>query len=242
MGRKEQRERERKKAAKGSHALSGFGFLPRKRSWSDGDLNATATSQRQLVEEDSSSRSSRQLQEQDEGSSLQSSSSTQVSVKLIVIFVPAGPQNVSPVLNGLARLRATAKFQITPAAELVIFGNLFLFHFLVCLHVEGDFVFSFLLPFGTSSRTPLQVRPPLTETRQNQQAAPACSKVIRRTISGRFFKTFFSASVLESHPENDIGALFQNLFQRQRARKSSGERYRGAFSKPKSRGVSEGCR
>ena len=81
MGRKELalRERERKKAAKGSHALSGFGFLPIKRSWSDGDLNATATSQRQLVEEDSSSRSSRQLQEQDEGSSLQSFSSTQMS-------------------------------------------------------------------------------------------------------------------------------------------------------------------
>ena len=79
MGRKEQRERERKKAAKGSYALSGFGFLPKKRSWSDGDLNVTATSQRQLVEEDSSSRSSRQLQEQDEGSSLQTSSSTQVS-------------------------------------------------------------------------------------------------------------------------------------------------------------------
>ena len=58
MGRKEQRERERKKAAKGSYALSGFGFLPKKRSWSDGDLVATATSQRQLVEEDSSSRSS----------------------------------------------------------------------------------------------------------------------------------------------------------------------------------------
>ena len=67
MGRKEQRERERKKAAKGSCALSGFGFLPKKRSWSGGDLNATATSQRQLVEEDSSSRSSRQLQEQDVG-------------------------------------------------------------------------------------------------------------------------------------------------------------------------------
>ena len=85
MGRKEQRERERKKAAKackGSYALSGFGFLPKRRLWSDGDLNATATSQRQLVEEDSSSRSSRQLQEQDEGSSLQSSSATQVSVKL----------------------------------------------------------------------------------------------------------------------------------------------------------------
>ena len=56
------------------------GFLPKKRSWSDGDLNATATSQRQLVEEDSSSQSSRQLQEQDEGSSLQSSSAAQVSV------------------------------------------------------------------------------------------------------------------------------------------------------------------
>ena len=62
VGQKEQRERERKKAAKGpgSHALSGFGFLPKKRSWSDGDLNATATNQRQLVEEDSSSRSSLQ--------------------------------------------------------------------------------------------------------------------------------------------------------------------------------------
>ena len=117
MGRKEQRERERKKAAKGSYALSGFGFLPKKRSWSDGDLNATATSQRQLVEEDSSSRSSRQLQEQEEGSSLQTSSSTQVSVKLMVIFVPAGPQNVSPVLNDLAWLRVTAKFQITPACD-----------------------------------------------------------------------------------------------------------------------------
>ena len=66
IGQKEQRERERKKAAKASCALSGFGFLPKKRPWSDGDLNATATSQRQLVEEDSSSRSSRQLQEQDE--------------------------------------------------------------------------------------------------------------------------------------------------------------------------------
>ena len=82
MGRKEQRERERKEAAKGSYALSGFDFLPKKRSWSDGDLNATATSQRQLVKDDSSSRSPRQLQEQDEGSSLQSSSATQVSVKL----------------------------------------------------------------------------------------------------------------------------------------------------------------
>ena len=109
MGRKEQRERERKKAAKGSHALSGFGFLPKKRSWSDGDLNATATSQRQLVEEDSSSRSSRQLQEQDEGSSLQSSSSTQVSVKLIVIFVPAGPQNVSHTPTSKKQSKCTAE-------------------------------------------------------------------------------------------------------------------------------------
>ena len=68
MGQKEQRERERKKAAiaKGSYALSGFDCLPKKRPWSDGDLNATATSQRWLVEEDSSSRSSHQLQEQDE--------------------------------------------------------------------------------------------------------------------------------------------------------------------------------
>ena len=135
MGRKEQRERERKKAAKESHALSGFGFLPKKRSWSDGDLNATATSQRQLVEEDSSSRSSLQLQEQDEGSSLQSCSSTKVSVKLIVIFVPAGLQNVSPVLNGLARLRATAKWQITPACDFreSILIPFFFFFWFVCM-------------------------------------------------------------------------------------------------------------
>ena len=76
------RERKKLKAEKGSYALSGFGFSPKKRSWSDGDLNATATSQRQLVEEDSSSQSSRQLQEQDEGSSFQSSSATRMSVKL----------------------------------------------------------------------------------------------------------------------------------------------------------------
>ena len=44
MGRKEQRERERKEAAKGSYALSGFDFLPKKRSWSDGDLHFTFTS------------------------------------------------------------------------------------------------------------------------------------------------------------------------------------------------------
>ena len=137
------------------------------------------------MEEDSSSRSSRQLQEQDEGSSLQSSSSTQVSVKLIGIFVPAGPQNISAVLNGLARVRATAQFQITPACDFRE-SILIPFFFLVCLHVEGDFVFSFLLPFGTSSRTTLQVRSLLIVTRQNQQAAPVCSKVTRRTISGRF--------------------------------------------------------
>ena len=186
-GWKEQRERERKKAAKGSHALSGFGSLPKKRSWSDGDLNVTATSQRQLVEEDGSSRSSRQLQEQDEGSSVQLSSSTQVSVKLIVMFGPAGPQNLSPVL---ARLRATARFQVTPACD---FRESILIHvfFLVCLHVEGNFVFSVLLQFGTSSRTTLQVRSPLIVTRQNQQAAPVCSKVIRRTISGLFFWVVF---------------------------------------------------
>ena len=41
-------------------------LFAKKRPWSDGDLNATATSQLRLVEEDSSSRSSRQLQEQDE--------------------------------------------------------------------------------------------------------------------------------------------------------------------------------
>ena len=176
MGRKEQRERERKKAAKGSYALSGFGFLPKKRSWSDGDLNATATSQRQLVEEDSSSRSSRQLQEQDEGSSLQTSSSTQVSVKLIVIFVPAGPQNVSPVLNDLARLRATAKFQITQACDfresiLILF---FFFGLLACRRWFCLFVFTSVWDFQPDDA---QVRSSLIVTRQNQQAAPVCSKV-----------------------------------------------------------------
>ena len=37
----------------------------------------------------------------------------------------------------------------------MIFGNLFsfFFFFFFCLHVEGDFVFSFLLLFGISSRT-----------------------------------------------------------------------------------------
>ena len=155
MGRKEQRERERKKAAKGSHALSGFGFLPKKRSWSDGDLNVTATSQRQLVEEDSSSRSSRQLQEQDEGSSLQSSSSTQVSVTLIVIFVPAGPQNVSPVLNGLARLRTTAKFQITPACDFRESILIPLFFWFVCMSkviLSFRFYFRLGLPAGRRYR------------------------------------------------------------------------------------------
>ena len=70
----------------------------------------------------------------------------------MVIFVPAGPQYVSPVLNDLARLRATAKFQITPACDFRE-SILIPFFFLVCFHVEGDFVFSFLLLFGISSRT-----------------------------------------------------------------------------------------
>ena len=134
--------------------LSGFGFLPKKRSWSNGDLNATATSQRQLVEEDSSSRSSRQLQEQDEGSSLQSSSSTQVSTKLIAIFVPAGPQNVSPVLNGLARLRATAKLQITPACdfrESILIP--FFFSFLCMSKLILSFRFYFCLGLPAGRRT-----------------------------------------------------------------------------------------
>ena len=103
MGRKEQRERERKKAAKGSYALSGFGFLPKRRSWSDGDLNAAATSQRaargrgQLFAiVPSATRTRRRKLFAD-----LTSSSTQVSAKLRVIFVPAGPQKVSPVLNDL---------------------------------------------------------------------------------------------------------------------------------------------
>ena len=41
-------------------------------------------------------------------------------------------------------------------------------------------------PFGTSSRTTLQVRSPLIVTRQNQQAAPVCSKVCW-TYSGGLF-------------------------------------------------------
>ena len=62
-----------------------------------------------------------------------------MSVKLIVIFVPAGPQNVSPVLNGLpvARLRATAKWQLTPACDFRESIFIAFFFFLVCLHVEG---------------------------------------------------------------------------------------------------------
>ena len=133
----------------------GFGFLPKKRSWSDGDLdlNATATSQRQLVEEDSSSRSSRQLQEQDEGSSLQTSSSTQVSVKLIVIFVPTGPRNVSPVLNDLARLRATAKFQITPACDFRESIISFFFWFACWSKVILSFRFYLCLGFPVGRRT-----------------------------------------------------------------------------------------
>ena len=65
-------------------------------------------------------------------------------------FVPAGPQSVSPVLNDLARLRATAKFQITPACDFR--ESIFIPFFLVCLHVEV-IVFSFILLFGISSRT-----------------------------------------------------------------------------------------
>ena len=68
----------------------------------------------------------------------------------MVIFVPAGPQNVSPVLNDLVRLRATAKFQITPACDFR--ESLLIPFFLVCLHVKGDLVFSFLPLFGISSR------------------------------------------------------------------------------------------
>ena len=53
MGWKGQRERERKNAAKGSHALSGFGFLPkaivvRRRPERDGNESAAARGRRQL--------------------------------------------------------------------------------------------------------------------------------------------------------------------------------------------------
>ena len=112
-----------------------------------------------------------------------------MSVQLIVIFVPAGPQNVSPVLNGLALLRATAKFQITPACDFRESILILFFLFLVCLHVERDFVFSFLLPFGTSSRTTLQV---LSLDRDEAKSTRNASVLDR-----------------ESHPENNIGALFQ---------------------------------
>ena len=100
-------------------------------------------------------------------------------------FCSRWPANVSQVLNGLALLRATAKIQITPACDFR--ESILILFFFVCLHVERDFVFSFLFPFGTSSRTTLQV---LSLDRDEA-------------------KSTSNASVLESHPENDIGALFQ---------------------------------
>ena len=112
MVRKEQRERERKKAAKGSHghALSGFGFLPKKRSRSKGDLKAKATSQRQLVEEDISSRTFRQLQEREEGNSLQLPSSTEVSVKLIAIFPEEASHSCGETFGDQKRHRCVGNY------------------------------------------------------------------------------------------------------------------------------------
>ena len=106
----------------------------------------------------------------------------------IVIFVPAGPQNVSPVLNDLARLRATAKFQITPACNFreSILIPFFFFGFFACRRWFYLFVFTSvwdLQPDGA------QVRSPLIVTRQNQQAAPVCSKVCLNL----FWRPFFAA-------------------------------------------------
>ena len=86
---------------------------------------------------------------------MQTSSSTQVSVKLIVIFVPAGPQNVSPVLNDLARLRATAKFQTTPACDFreSILIPFFFFWFACMSKVILSFRFYSCLGFPAGRRT-----------------------------------------------------------------------------------------
>ena len=74
----------------------------------------------------------------------------------MVIFVPAGPQNVSPVLNGLARLRATGKFQITPACDFreSILIPFFIFFWFVCMSkVILSFRFYFCLGFPAGRRT-----------------------------------------------------------------------------------------
>ena len=74
---------------------------------------------------------------------------------LLVIFVPAGPQTVSPVLNDLARLRATAKFQITPACDFreSILIPFFFFWFACMSKVILSFRFYFCLGFPAGRRT-----------------------------------------------------------------------------------------
>ena len=153
MGRKEQRKRERKKAAKGSHALSGFGFSPK----SDRGPTVTWTRRRRV----NSGSSWKRTALRDRPASYKNKTKEALCSRLqrlpkwvlnLVIFVPAGPQNVSPVLNDLARLKSNCEISNYPS---LWFSGIYSysFFFLVCLHVEGDFVFSFFLLFGISSRT-----------------------------------------------------------------------------------------
>ena len=193
MGRKEQRERERKKAAKGRYALSEFGFLPK----SDRGPTVTWTRRRRVSGSSWKRTALRDHPASYKNKTKEALCSRLQRLKWVLIysnFFPAGPQNASPVLNDLARLRATAKFQITPACDFRE-SILIPFFFLVCLHVDGDFVCSFLFLFGISSRRTHRFdRPwsfflfhyPLIVTRQNQQAAPVCSKVCW-TCSGGLF-------------------------------------------------------
>ena len=68
-------------------------------------------------------------------------------------FVPAGPQSVSPVLDDLARLRATAKFQITPACDFRESILIPFFFWFVCMSRWLSFRFYFCLGFPAGRRT-----------------------------------------------------------------------------------------
>ena len=132
-------------------------------------------------------------------------------VKLIVFFVPAaaGPQNVSPVLNDLARLRATAKFQITPACdfrESILIP--FFFGLLACRRWFCLFIFTSVWDFQPDDA---QVRSgsPLIVTRQNQQAAPVCSKVCWTCSGGLFCRcSIVKRSVCLYLVEEDFSGCF----------------------------------
>ena len=129
-------------------------------------------------------------------------------LNFIVIFVPAGPQNVSPVLNDLARLRATAKFQITPACNFRE-SILIPFFFLVFLHVEGDFVFSFLLLSGISNRTAHRFdRPWSWRDKINKQRR--CARKSAWTCSGGLFCrcSIVKKSVCTWYKKTFLGGFF----------------------------------